>query len=55
MINLLFFRIFINEYILPAVAVGAMASAVFTVTYCCTVLCCFEVREQTDYTNKLFP
>jgi len=35
-------RIFINEYILPAVAVGAMASAVFTVTYCCTVLCCFE-------------
>ena len=42
--NLWLLRIFINEYILPAVGVGAMASAVFTVTYCCTVLCCFEVR-----------
>merc|ERR1719189_475896 len=35
-------RQFINGYILPAIGLLALASAVGTVTYCCTVLCCFE-------------
>jgi len=35
-------RQFINGYILPGIGLLALASAVGTVTYCCTVLCCFE-------------
>jgi hypothetical protein len=35
-------RQFINLYLLPAIAAGSLASTVFTVIYCCTVLCCFE-------------
>lgn len=35
-------RHFINSYVLPSVVAGALCSTVFTVLYCCTVLCCFE-------------
>lgn len=35
-------RQFINSYILPTVAAGFLASTVFTVIYCCTILYCFE-------------
>ena len=42
-ITIPFPRQFINGYILPAIGLLALASAVGTVTYCCTVLCCFEV------------
>ena len=35
-------KVFINEYILPAILAGFTGSTVFTVLYCCTILCCFE-------------
>lgn len=35
-------RQFINGYVLPGIGAGALASVVGTITYCCTVLCCFE-------------
>ena len=37
-----FSRLFINNYLLPGVGACCVASVVFTMTYCCTVLCCCE-------------
>lgn len=35
-------RIFINNFLLPGIGAGAMASTVLTMVYCCTVLCCCQ-------------
>merc|ERR1712083_832786 len=35
-------RLFINNYLLPGIGACCVASVVFTMTYCCTVLCCCE-------------
>ena len=36
------FQVFVNDYILPAILLAFVSSTVFTVLYCCTILCCFE-------------
>jgi len=35
-------KVFVNDYILPTILLAFVCSTVFTVLYCCTILCCFE-------------
>ena len=35
-------RLFINNYLLPGLGAGAVASIILTMIYCCTVLCCCQ-------------
>ena len=35
-------RMFVNNYLLPGIIATSLASVVFTMIYCCTVLCCCQ-------------
>ena len=35
-------RVFINDYIFPAILAGFISSTAFTALYCCTILCCAQ-------------